>query len=141
MNRHSQKHHVIPSDLSQLAAIRSEINQQLSLYNYPENTVFAIRLAVDEALCNAIKHGNKQDSTKNITVDYDINDKRFTMTVEDQGEGFTPKDIPDPTADENLTKTSGRGVMLIQLYMTNVKYNTKGNIITISKDKSCIKPA
>ncbi len=141
MTRPCQKHHVIPSDLSLLTNVRQEINDLLSRFDYPKNTVFAIRLAVDEALCNAIKHGNRCDKSKNITVDYQIDDNRFTMSVEDEGEGFKATDIPDPTADENLTKTSGRGVMLIELYMTKVTYNDRGNIITISKDKTCTKPA
>ena len=141
MTRPSQKHHVIPSDLAQVGALRTEISEQLSTYEYPKNTAFAIRLAVDEAICNAIKHGNKLDQSKNVTIDYTIDNDKFTMTVEDQGEGFTPANVPDPTAEENLTKTSGRGVMLIDLYMTNVTYNNKGNIITITKDKSCKKPA
>ncbi len=140
MNAPLKQHHVLSSDLANLTPLRQEVIQKLSEYDYPDNTVFAIRLAVDEALCNAIKHGNHQDKSKSIIVDYAIDHERFVMSVEDQGQGFRIKDVPDPTAKENLVKPSGRGVMLIDLYMTQVKYNQKGNQITITKDKNCPKP-
>ena len=107
---------------------------------YSKEAIFAIQLALDEAVTNAIRHGNKLDESKSVSVHYTIGDRDTTITICDQGEGFDPKELPDPTLDENLTCPSGRGVMLMQAYMTSVSYNDKGNCLTLVKRKNCALP-
>ncbi|ARN57572.1 ATP-binding protein [Sedimentisphaera salicampi] len=97
------------------------------------DTVWWLRLAVAEALNNAIVHGNKRDPAKKVTVNFSWTDQAFSVTVTDQGEGFEREKLIDPTADENLNKTTGRGVYIIKYVMDDVQYNDKGNSITMTK--------
>lgn len=124
---------VIPSDPKMLHKIENRVIEQLETHNYGERVLFAVRLAVEEAVINAIKHGNKMDKTKNVTVTYSIDDKECVISVTDEGEGFNPAAVPDPTADENLELPHGRGLMLIRAYMDEVKFNEKGNCVTMRK--------
>lgn len=117
-------------------AMLSEVEQR----GFAREAVFAIRLALDEALTNAIRHGNGGDPSKAVTVRYDLDDDRFRVTVCDEGPGFNPGQIPDPTLAENLERPHGRGVMLMNAYMTEVSFNASGNCVTLVKDKTCRKP-
>ena len=96
---------------------------------------FAIRLALEEALANAIKHGNQCDPEKNVTLECNAHPDRIIITVADEGPGFTPDTLPDPTAIENLEKPFGRGVMLMRAYMSEVTYNDSGNAVTMVRLK------
>ena len=90
-------------------------------------------IALDEAFVNAVKHGNKFDVDKIIRVSAEVSAKEARFTVEDEGEGFDVEKIPDPTNPENLFKTSGRGVLIIHNIMDEVKYNERGNRLTMIK--------
>lgn len=90
-------------------------------------------IALDEAFVNAVKHGNKFDVTKQIRVIADISGKEARFTIEDEGEGFDVNAIPDPLDPANLFKPSGRGVLFIYNIMDEVKYNERGNRLTMVK--------
>jgi len=90
-------------------------------------------VALDEAFVNAVKHGNKFDSQKLIRIAADVSRHEAKFTIEDEGEGFDVNSIPDPLDPENLFKTSGRGVMFIYNIMDEVKYNERGNRLTMVK--------
>jgi len=105
----------------------------VSAKGYGERALFAIRLALEEAVSNAIQHGNKLDNTKKVTVDFTLDDDKVVMAVTDQGEGFDPSSLPDPTLDENLEATSGRGIALMKAYMDSVEFNEKANKVTMTK--------
>jgi serine/threonine-protein kinase RsbW len=90
-------------------------------------------VALDEAFVNAVKHGNKFDKNKIVRVSAEVSPKEARFTVEDEGEGFDVNAIPDPTNPENLFKTSGRGVLFIYNIMDEVKYNERGNRLTMIK--------
>lgn len=97
---------------------------------YAKSSRFAIRLALDEAITNAFKHGHQQLSRElPILVEYQVRPNEVLLAVEDQGPGFNPANIADPTRDENLEQISGRGVILIRAYMASVKFNNRGNRI------------
>jgi serine/threonine-protein kinase RsbW len=68
-----------------------------------------------------------------VEVEYDIDPRRAIITVTDQGEGFNPAVVPDPTIDENLEKPSGRGIMLMRAYMDEVCFNNRGNQVRLVK--------
>lgn len=90
--------------------------------------IFAVRLAIEEAITNAFVHGHEHvDPSLSIQVEYKVRNKEIQIAIEDQGPGFVPKEVPDPTLMENLSKPFGRGVMLMKAYMTEVLYNSKGN--------------
>jgi len=90
-------------------------------------------VALDEAFVNAIKHGNKFDASKNIRIAADVSKTEARFTIEDEGEGFDVNNIPDPLDPQNLFKPSGRGVLFIYNIMDEVKYNERGNRLTMVK--------
>jgi serine/threonine-protein kinase RsbW len=90
-------------------------------------------VALDEAFVNAVKHGNKFDAKKLVRIAADVSRHEARFTIEDEGEGFDVNTIPDPLDPENLFKTSGRGVMFIYNIMDEVKYNERGNRLTMVK--------
>ena len=98
-----------------------------------DSRAFEIKLCVEEAVRNAIVHGNKSDPKRQIKFSYWINDDTVNIEIEDEGSGFKPELIKDPTKDENLTRNSGRGVYLIKKLMDNVEYVGSGNKVRISK--------
>lgn len=90
-------------------------------------------VALDEAFVNAVKHGNKFDATKNIRIAADVSKAEAKFTIEDEGQGFDVNNIPDPLDPQNLFKPSGRGVLFIYNIMDEVKYNERGNRLTMVK--------
>lgn len=131
---------VIASNLAEVKTVQNEIVPQVERGAFSSEAIFAIRLALDEAVSNAIRHGNDNDPAKTVTVDYQIESDRVRIQVCDQGPGFRPNDLPDPTNPENLCEPHGRGVMLIRAYMTEVTFNATGNCVTMIKTASCRKP-
>ena len=107
--------------------------KEVARHGYSETAIFAIRLALEEALANAIRHGNRSDPAKKVEINYEIDDHRALITITDQGDGFNPSQVPDPTTDENLAKENGRGIMLMRAYMDEVHYNARGNQVQILK--------
>ena len=102
--------------------------------------LFSVRLALEEALANAIKHGNQMDPNKSVHISCHIDEHRIRLVVEDEGQGFQLNDVPDPTTEENLDKPSGRGIMLIRSFMSLVEYNETGNRLILEKNRE-IAPA
>lgn len=123
----------IPSDLLAAKQPEKEILEAMERFGYAEPAVFAVKLSLEEALVNAVKHGNRSDPAKAITVRYDVNATRIVLTVVDEGSGFSPEDIPDCTAEENLARPCGRGIMLMRVYMDEVHYSRKGNMVRMVK--------
>jgi serine/threonine-protein kinase RsbW len=96
---------------------------------------FGVQMALEESLSNAIRHGNKLDESKRVHVECKVNSDRFWLRVTDEGPGFKLQAVPDCTADENLDCPGGRGLALIQAYMTYVQYNESGNSVTMEKTR------
>ena len=124
------------SCLEEVEGVLSALCRELDAAGYPEKDVFAVRLALDEAIVNGIKHGNRGDPGKAVHVRYRIAPESLWVEVEDQGEGFDPKQVPDPLAPENLERCSGRGLFLMRAYMTWVRYNERGNCVTLCRYRS-----
>jgi serine/threonine-protein kinase RsbW len=124
---------VIDSDPAEARSIQERIEQLLQERQAHDHDIFSIRLALEEALVNAIKHGNQMDRAKKVQVSYRLLADRFEVAIVDEGEGFDPNDVPDPTAIENLERPCGRGLMLMRHYMSEVQYNARGNAVTMSK--------
>ncbi|MCP4757903.1 MAG: ATP-binding protein [Planctomycetes bacterium] len=98
--------------------------------------VFAVRLSVEEALSNAIAHGHGGDLSLQLCVDAEVRPEEVVVSVKDVGPGFDPASVPDPTAEENLTIASGRGLALIRAFMTEVDVPPPGNRI-VMRWKGC----
>lgn len=82
---------------------------------------------------NAIKHGNQMEITKKVIIKYTLDADVFEIMISDEGPGFDPNDVPDPTDIENLERPCGRGLMLMRHYMTEVNYNSTGNSVRMKK--------
>jgi serine/threonine-protein kinase RsbW len=104
----------------------------LTRHGYTESSKFAVRLALEEGLANAFRHGHKGlgESTP-VRFAYDVGPKELRVTISDRGPGFDPGAVPDPTLDSNLELPSGRGLMLMRAYMSSVTFNAKGNEVTM----------
>ena len=133
---HEQFEVVIPSDTEVGQAVQERIVSRLESLEYSVRDVFGVCLALEEALVNAIKHGNGLDPDKTVRVNCLIEDDLLRVEIEDQGPGFNMGEVPDPTAEENLERPCGRGIMLIKSFMTNVEYNAKGNRVVLEKKRS-----
>jgi serine/threonine-protein kinase RsbW len=116
-------------------ALLDDVVAALEGLGYPRKDVFAVRLALEEALVNAVKHGNRGDAAKEARLRYHAGPEFVLLEVEDDGAGFDPSAVPDPLAPENLERPSGRGLFLIRKYMTWVEYSERGNCVTMCKHR------
>jgi|TARA_R110000782_G_scaffold57258_18_gene119765 serine/threonine-protein kinase RsbW len=99
---------------------------------FEDGALFAIRLAIEEAITNAFEHGHGGRNDRTVRVEHRVSPRAVDVAVEDQGPGFDPDKLPDPTVEENLSKPSGRGVMLMRAYMTEVRFNKSGNRVRLT---------
>lgn len=104
----------IPASLDMLEHVYDWSRTQLANIPLSENKRYEILLAISEAVTNAIRHGNKLDSSKFVNISFVSAPGRVTVTIDDEGDGFDPDVIPDPTQDEHLLIQSGRGVFLLR---------------------------
>jgi serine/threonine-protein kinase RsbW len=132
---------VIPSDTAEGQRVQQEILAALEASQYSQHDIFGIHLALEEALVNAIKHGNRMDRSKTVRIAYHVNAEYFEVEIEDQGEGFNLDDVPDPTAEENLERPCGRGIMLMRSFMSSVEYTNAGNCVIMRKLRENSTPA
>ena len=123
----------IPSDPAAARSVQERIEEVLQERHASDRDIFCIKLALEEALVNAIKHGNQMDRTKNVHVSFWVQGDRFECRVSDEGPGFDPGDVPDPTAVENLERPCGRGLMLMRHYMSEVTYSERGNTVSMAR--------
>jgi serine/threonine-protein kinase RsbW len=123
----------IPSDAAVAHRLQEEVESQLKQNHFSDHEIFGIKLALEEALVNAIKHGNQMDQAKKIHISYCVLPERFEIHITDEGPGFDPCDVPDPTDVENLERPCGRGLMLMRHYMSEVRYTGRGNSVSMSK--------
>lgn len=125
---------VIASDLAEARHVQATIERALQAAgHFGEHEIFAIKLALEEALVNAIKHGNQLDRAKTVRVAFRVGRDRFDVQITDEGPGFDPGDVPDPTAPENLERPCGRGLLLMRHYMNEVYYADRGRSVRMSK--------
>ena len=115
-----------------------ELACELAQAGWSDADAFAIRLSLEEAIVNAIKHGHQHDAGKQVRIRSRLQDDSFLAEVEDEGPGFDPHDLPDPTEPENLCRPSGRGVFLMRHYMTWVRFNEQGNCVTLCKYRTVV---
>jgi len=122
---------VIPSDPNFMGVVERQILVQIEKMGLDEERIFAVRLALEEAIANAIKHGNKMDRSKKVTIRF-LNEKdRLTLEVSDEGEGFDSTAVPDPTDAEHLPLPHGRGILLMRAYADEVTFNDVGNQVRL----------
>ncbi len=125
----------ITSDLAEARRIQDLIEEALQASAYSEHDIFSIKLALEEALVNAIKHGNQMDPDKRVFVTYRVTRQRFEVRITDEGQGFNPADVPDPTDPDNIERACGRGLLLMRGFMTEVEYHGRGNVVSMAKTR------
>ncbi len=124
---------VIPSDAAEGKLLLDEVIKQLEAGAWQELDIFGIHLSVEEAIVNAIKHGNKYDLSKRVRINCKISPRCMRIEIEDEGQGFDPAAVPDCTQDDRLEFASGRGLMLMRNFMSLVEYSARGNCVVMEK--------
>ncbi len=126
------KNIIIYSEVKNLRIVEKELDEISSELGLSADNYGKIMVSAMEAVNNAIVHGNKSDSSKRVIIDIRHYRKKLMISVEDEGPGFKPKEIPDPTRPENIEKFTGRGVFLMSKLADNIEFNERGNKVTMS---------
>jgi serine/threonine-protein kinase RsbW len=127
---------VIPSDARQAAHLLHEMLHELEVQHWSLGDRFSIQLAVHEALTNAIEHGNNGDRQKNVHVAAQLSSRNFRVQITDEGAGFDPQSLPDPTDCTHIDCPGGRGVLLMRAFMSRVSFPPPGNCVVLEKDRN-----
>ena len=116
-------HLEIGSRLENVELVQIAVEASLQQLAIEEETSNQIGTAVREAVANAIEHGNQGDTSKQVRVEFGVEDDEIVISVQDEGLGFDPTKVPDPLEPENLLKPNGRGILLIREFMDRVEYD------------------
>jgi len=131
-----QYERVIPSDTRAAREVLQQILRRLRVQGWSGRDLFAVQLATEEALVNAVCHGNRGRPDKQLHICCRLCPELVQIEVADQGEGFHPRRVPDPTQPDRLGLPGGRGVMLMRSFMTRVSFNQQGNCVLLEKRRS-----
>jgi serine/threonine-protein kinase RsbW len=112
----------LPSRIDTVATAAAAVAEFLSRSGISDDAAFGIDMAVREAVTNAVIHGNRNDENKTVDVTLKSSPDAVEISVHDQGPGFNPEEVPDPTAEENILKASGRGIFFMRNFMDEVNW-------------------
>jgi len=112
----------VPSRIEAVGEVAAAVAAIVTRAGIDEDGAFEIDMAIREAVTNAVLHGNQQDESKFVEVIVTSSPAALEIKVHDQGSGFNPEKVPDPTKDENLLKTSGRGIFFMRNFMDEVDW-------------------
>jgi serine/threonine-protein kinase RsbW len=121
---------------AEVAPLLDKVVATLAALGYPAHDCHGVRLALEEAIVNGLRHGNRGDPAKRVRVGYRVRPDVLLAFVEDEGPGFDSEGVPDPTLPENLDRPGGRGLLLMRHYMTWVCFSGRGNRVTLAKRRS-----
>ncbi|MCH8299096.1 MAG: ATP-binding protein [Candidatus Marinimicrobia bacterium] len=129
---------IIKSDVNELAKVATITEEICIRFGLIEDEIDDISIAVTEAVNNAIKHGNKEDSTKSIKIVFEVETDRIKIRIKDEGKGFQLEEVKDPRKNENLLKDDGRGILIMKALMDEVKVlsGSDGNVLQLVKNIS-----
>lgn len=122
----------IPSLLENIRIVESFIDNAKEKYQLDDGLYGNIMIAVTESVNNAIRHGNKLDPSKNVHLSLKLIESQIQFTIQDEGDGFNFKDLPDPTAPENIEKPGGRGIFLMKHLADEVSFNEDGKQVELT---------
>lgn len=126
----------IPSDTSATSSAIEPLLERLQHDAWNDRDVFGVHLAVEEALVNAIKHGNRENTDKSVNIEFRTRGDCVQIEIADEGQGFDPSSVPDPTTAEHVDEPNGRGIMLMRSFMSRVEFNARGNRVLLEKCRS-----
>ncbi len=112
----------LPSRIEAVNEAAASVARLLQDLGTTDDVSFAVDIAIREAVTNAVLHGNKLDETKLVEIQVKVSSEAVELLVHDEGKGFKPEEVPDPTAAENILKSSGRGIFLIRNFMDEVNW-------------------
>ena len=122
----------LPNDIRSIEhAVEYVMRHCSSCCDYARRLNLNFRVGLTEALSNAMLYGNGSDPKKRVRVEVDIRVEEVEVRVTDQGVGFDPTTVPDPTLPDNITKSGGRGIFLMRALMDEVQFNDQGNSVTL----------
>ena len=127
---------VLPSHIEAVADAAAAVTDFIRNCGVSEEAAFGVEMAVREAVTNAMVHGNHEDESKSVEVIFNCHANELEVEIRDQGEGFDPATVPDPTNAENLLKTSGRGIFLMRTFMDQIEWVNRpggGTMVRMSK--------
>ena len=128
----------LPSRIESIAQAAEEAAKIAGRSGFGEEAMFGIDMAVREAVTNAVLHGNGRDETKRVEIGYTTSESALVITVRDSGVGFDPEAVPDPTAEQNLLKAAGRGLLFMRNFMDEVRWERHpegGTVVRMTKKK------
>lgn len=117
---------VISSEVSNIVKVENFIENLTDYFELPNDLFGKVSLSLIEAVNNAILSGNKQQADKNVKIVAELNNGKFIVSVEDEGEGFDYENIPDPTLPDNLIKIAGRGLYLMRTLSDELEFEKGG---------------
>lgn len=126
----------IPSNTTEGLAVQEQIVALMQKCGYSDRDIFAMRLSLEEGITNAIRHGNKFAAEKTVAIRCTIDRQRMVVVVQDQGDGFEPEAVPDPTAEEFIERPSGRGLLLMRAYLSHCEYSNGGRCLTMERERN-----
>ena len=126
---------VVKSSPSVVVEVCEQVLSKLEPFGFDKDDIFAVHLALEEAFLNAVKHGNKMDSSKDVKIEYSVDFDKVEISLTDEGDGFEPATVADPRYGEDLYKPGGRGLLLMNSYMDVVKFNERGNSLYMVRYK------
>ncbi|WP_034765468.1 ATP-binding protein [Chrysiogenes arsenatis] len=123
-----QEHFSFPSNFDAMQEMVQQVLVHVPQHRFSSRKLYHIRLSLDEAMTNAVKHGNQENPAKKVDVAIAVDEQSgVTLKVSDEGEGFDYQNVPQPTDDENLENIGGRGVFLVTAFADEFAYNERGN--------------
>ena len=128
----------IASRLEMLETVQTVLLHLSGIVGFDEEATHYMSVAVRESVVNAIKHGNAGDEGKRVAISFILDAGRLEVSVRDEGRGFDPASVPNPTAVENLLKADGRGIFFMRSFMDDVSYafpTGGGTVVTMVKRK------
>jgi serine/threonine-protein kinase RsbW len=126
----------IPSNTADGLSLQEQLVSLMEQFSYSMRDIFAMRLSLEEGITNAIRHGNKLSPDKSVTVRCDIDERCMRVVITDEGEGFEPDAVPDPTLEEFIERPCGRGLMLMRAYLNICEYSEGGRRLTMERERN-----
>ena len=129
---------VLPSRVEAINHAASAAAEFIKRTGLGEDAAFGVDMAVREAVTNAVLHGNGQDEAKAVEVGFKSLPSAIEITVRDQGAGFDPESVPDPTDPQNIMKTSGRGILFMRTFMDEIEWSRHpegGTVVRMTKKR------
>jgi serine/threonine-protein kinase RsbW len=122
----------IESKIENIRAVETAIDNITGEADISKDNYGKILIATLEAVNNAIIHGNKSNVKKHVDIEIRLDANKLIITVTDEGKGFRPKEVPDPTKPENIEAINGRGIFLMSKLADEIEFNKKGNSVKMT---------